>query len=380
MRSLRSWLVCFTLPFIAAACADVDEIDAADHHDDGLHEEEEVGVSASALSTTSPVSAAVTQSCSTTSVKALAVQLVEEINCLKPGAMKRIDDVPGLALGSAVFPYLQTPAADALVAAQKARGVRMTINSGLRTLPQQYLLYRWYKTGRCGISLAAKPGTSNHESGIAVDIADNASWRSTMKSKGYRWLGASDPVHFDYVGGRTVNMKGLSVLAFQRLWNRNNPSDRIAEDGVYGPATEARLAKAPVGGFAKGAVCTPGARSSEIPPELDIEIDGADTPVIPDATEPGDELAPDTTTSMDAIESLESIESTGSNASAESDDESDGSIDAIDEPARAADGGCSAVGARRDSGVAGSMLLVGAAALAIGRRRRASCSSNDTSR
>jgi hypothetical protein len=53
-------------------------------------------------------------------------------------------------------------------------------------------------------------------------------------------------------------VSGLSVLAFQRLWNRNNPKDRLAEDGAYGPQTEARLARAPSAGFAIGA-CTAGA-------------------------------------------------------------------------------------------------------------------------
>jgi len=171
----RLRVACFVIPFLGIACAaGADDVENRDHHDeDG--EEQELGTTSSALSATDSVSTAVSQACSTTAVKGLATQLVEEINCLKPGSMKRIDGVSGLALGSAVFPYLQSPAATALIAAQKVRGVTMSINSGLRTLPQQYLLYRWYQTGRCGIGLAARPGTSNHESGIAVDINSNAS-------------------------------------------------------------------------------------------------------------------------------------------------------------------------------------------------------------
>src|SRR5688572_21705728 len=57
---------------------------------------------------------AISQSCSTTVVKGLATQLIEEIQCLKPGSFKRIDKMSGLSLGAAVFPYLQTPAANAL--------------------------------------------------------------------------------------------------------------------------------------------------------------------------------------------------------------------------------------------------------------------------
>src|SRR5205085_4229152 len=162
---------------------------------------------------------AVDESCTTTSVKGLSTQLVEEIQCLRPGTMKSIEGADGLSLGSAVFPWMQAKAADAVIAAQKERGVPLEVNSALRTLPQQYLLYRWYKSGRCNIGLAASPGQSNHESGLAIDVQDNAAWQKTMSEHDMKWLGASDPVHFDYVGEGRVDPGGLSVLAFQKLWN-----------------------------------------------------------------------------------------------------------------------------------------------------------------
>ena len=213
-----------------------------------------------ALSDSDPVSAAVDTSCTTTSVKGLSTQLVAEIQCMRPGSMKSIEGVAGLSLGTAVFPFLQTPAADALVVAQKARGTTMTVNSALRTLPQQFLLYSWYKAGRCGIPLAATPGNSNHEGAVAVDIEDSVGWRASMTAAGFRWIGASDPVHYDYVGTDAIDLGGLSVTAFQRLWNRNHPEDPIGEDGNYGPATSTRVARAPVGGFPRGAEgCAPDA-------------------------------------------------------------------------------------------------------------------------
>lgn len=298
MASRLSPLRSFALAALATAlpltygCAEAD----GDHHDDG---DESLGTTSSALSAADPVSTAVSQSCSTTAVKALATQLVGEIQCMKPGSMKRIDNIGGLALGAAVFPYLQTSAANALVNAQKARGVTMSINSGLRTLPQQYLLYRWYQTGRCGIGLAATPGTSNHESGIAVDINDNAGWKSSMSSKGFHWLGASDPVHFDFSGGGTIDMKGLSVLAFQRLWNRNNPNDKIDEDGSYGPSTESRLAKSPVGGFPIGPLCA----SSQMPSAANGGDDASGDPASSDPNAKGavnDDAPPATAGSSEA--------------------------------------------------------------------------------
>ena len=218
------------------------------------------------LTATDPVSSAVTQSCSTTSVKGLSQQLVDEINCLSPGTLSSIASIKGLSLGSAVFPYLQTPAATALSKAVSARGTTMTMNSALRTLPQQYLLYEWYLQGRCGIGLAASPGNSNHESGLAVDIEDNTGWNSYMSARGWKWFGSADPVHFDYVSGG-VDLRGPSVLAFQKLWNENNPNDTIAEDGDYGPDTEKRIVKSPIGGFAKGATCKQTPQDAGTPPK-----------------------------------------------------------------------------------------------------------------
>lgn len=244
------------LPSRAYAVLALSLIACSNVRDEAFVEDGPVDTTSFALNDSDPVSAAVDESCTTSSVKGLATQLIEEIQCLRPGTMKRIDGVDGLSLGSAVFPWLQTRAADAVVAAQKQRGVPLAINSALRTLPQQYLLHRWYKSGRCDIGLAASPGQSNHESGLAIDIDDNEGWRSVMAENDMKWLGASDPVHFDYVGEGRVDLGGLSVLAFQKLWNRNHPEDVIEEDSSYGDETEKRLALAPVGGFAKGADCS----------------------------------------------------------------------------------------------------------------------------
>lgn len=341
----RLRVACFVLPFLGAACAANQGDESLDHHDDESPQAEvNVGSVSTALLATDTVNSAVSQGCSTTMVKGLATQLVEEINCMKPGSMKRIDGVSGLSLGSAVFPYLQSPAAAALVAAQKVRGVTMSINSGLRTLPQQYLLYRWYQAGTCGIAKAAKPGTSNHESGIAVDINDNASWRSAMSSKNYRWLGSSDPVHFDYVGGGTINMKGLSVQAFQRLWNRNHPTDKISEDGVYGPATESRLSRSPVGGFAVGATCTMRMSAPSEGDPLPEGVGEEPPPAVPDAEEPAEDA-----------KNPQSASLPGNDPSTSND------------PPAAAATGCSTSRSSAPSFFAG---LVGLAALALTRRRQ----------
>lgn len=247
---------------LAPGCAPLEGAGEENGHGDFHEADDDLAVTDEALT----VAQAASTRCSTSSVRGLSLQLVEEIQCIRPGTMESIAGIPGTDLGSAVVPYLQRPAARALRDAVSRRSTTMYINSALRTLPQQYLLHRWYREGRCGIALAARPGTSNHETGVAVDIEGFDGWRSTMSGAGYRWLGSSDPVHFDYVGGGTVNLSSLSVLAFQRLWNRANPGDRIPEDGAYGPATESRLVRAPGEGFATGATCGSGSGSTSPAP------------------------------------------------------------------------------------------------------------------
>jgi hypothetical protein len=219
------------------------------------------------------VGEAVTAGCSTASVKGLSEQIIEQADCLEPGSFTLVPAQPNLTLGSTVVAYLELPARDSLVVALKANTSKtMQVNSMLRTIAQQYLLYQWYLNGQCGISLAAKPGNSNHETGLALDINDNVGWKSALESNGFKWLGSSDPVHFDYVGPGAVSHKATNVKAFQMLWNLNHPSDLIAEDGAYGPMTEARLKQSPTGGFPLGPSCEPPpAKVPDIYPAVAIE-------------------------------------------------------------------------------------------------------------
>jgi hypothetical protein len=217
------------------------------------------------------VSNAIWTACSTSIVRPLAQQLIDEVRCLRPGAVSSIADIAGVTFGGGAFPYLQTGAAKALRRAVARKGAPLYLSSVLRTLPQQYLLRKWYENGRCGIPLAARPGSSNHESGLAIDVPYYSAWRWTLAAEGFRWFGSSDVYHFDYTGPR-VDLRYYSVLAFQRLWNRNNPYDRIGEDGGYGPATSARLARAPVAGFAKGATCVQQPPPPPPTPTLAIEV------------------------------------------------------------------------------------------------------------
>jgi hypothetical protein len=189
--------------------------------------------------------------CSTAPVRGLSDQIVAEMNCIKPGLMTRIDGYNVTLTSSAALPYLQAPAAASLKAATTWRS-GLHLNSALRSVAQQWLLYHWYQSHQCGIALAAKPGLSNHEDGMALDTPDYSSWRSTLEANGFHWFGSSDVVHFDRSGG--VDARG--VLAFPRLWNRNNPRDRITEDGIFGPQVDARIKMSPRAGFSGPQSCS----------------------------------------------------------------------------------------------------------------------------
>ncbi|MDB4971454.1 MAG: hypothetical protein JWN44_7143 [Myxococcales bacterium] len=194
--------------------------------------------------------------CSTFIVDGLSKQLIAEQNCIRPSALVSFAGKKGLSIGSSVYPYLEPKAAAGLEAAGASTGI--SINSAFRTIAQQYLLYRWYQSGQCGIGLAAVPGNSNHETGIAVDVGNYGAVLGVMQSHGWSHsYPSSDPVHYDYTAGGTIDLRSESVLAFQKLWNLNNPGDKISEDGSYGAQTGARIAKAPATGFAKGTTCTP---------------------------------------------------------------------------------------------------------------------------
>lgn len=197
------------------------------------------------------VSSFVNSSCSTSVVLGLSTQIAQEVDCMMPGTLTSFTEGGGIDFtGSAVLPYIAPEAKADLEAAVAAYGGTIQINSAYRTVVQQYLLYRWWQEGRCGITAAATPGSSNHETGRALDVNNHDTWRPRLENHGWDQSVPGDPVHFDHLG--SPDLRGADVLAFQRLWNRNHPEDPIAEDGDYGPQTAARLASSPAEGFPVG--------------------------------------------------------------------------------------------------------------------------------
>ncbi|MDP1750613.1 MAG: M15 family metallopeptidase [Acidobacteriota bacterium] len=91
-----------------------------------------------------------------------------------------------------VEPYLM------MVEAAKAAGISVAINSGFRSYGEQDLLFRGFKQGLPGFNLAAPPGMSNHQNGIALDIAVSGGAGTPV----YNWL-AKNATSFGFV--RTVS-------------------------------------------------------------------------------------------------------------------------------------------------------------------------------
>ncbi|MEB3304959.1 MAG: peptidoglycan-binding protein [Cyanobacteriota bacterium] len=143
---------------------------------------------------------------------------------------------------------MQPRAKEALARGIARRGSNLVIHSCFRTVVQQHVLFSWQ--GSNCVSIAATPGRSNHEDGYAIDTPDFAAWRQALEAEGWDWFGPGDDVHFTYVGGGVRDDIGqIGLKAFQTLWNRHNPSDRIDVDGSYGEETAARLDRSPADGF-----------------------------------------------------------------------------------------------------------------------------------
>ncbi|WP_326542402.1 M15 family metallopeptidase [Pseudorhodoferax sp.] len=86
----------------------------------------------------------------------------------------------------------------AMVAAASADGIGITLNSGFRSYPEQKYLHDGFVRGLPGFNTAAKPGFSNHQNGIAFDIAVAGGDGNPT----YEWLKRNAPA-FGFV--RTVN-------------------------------------------------------------------------------------------------------------------------------------------------------------------------------
>jgi hypothetical protein len=187
-------------------------------------------------------------SCTTAGGEGLSTQLVDVQRCLHPGQFVSFANADITATSARVHLVAQASARTALQAA--AAIVPLQINSGFRPLSDQYLLWA---SGECAV--VGVPGSSNHQSGRAVDVNNTVEARTALTNAGCVWFGASDAVHYDCPG---VDLRDDSVASFQRLWNMNHPDMPLSEDGSWGPMTLAAMQMAPAGGFPVGGLTTCG--------------------------------------------------------------------------------------------------------------------------
>ena len=85
--------------------------------------------------------------------------------------------------------------------AADAAGVYLALTSGFRTNAEQQYLYGCYQSGSCnGGNLAAPPGYSNHQSGVAVDLTTSAWLAANAGRFGFRRTVPSEAWHYEYSG------------------------------------------------------------------------------------------------------------------------------------------------------------------------------------
>jgi hypothetical protein len=194
--------------------------------------------------------------CSTAGLRPLNNQILEilldRVNTAEETNLVSCADIPLLhSVGNSTISLLQPAARAALQHAIEHKNREMNLIHAYRTIAHQFVLREWKLNNRCGIASARKPGTSDHERGLAIDIHDEHDvWTNTLRNHGWQDVDG-DPGHFHFVGeGVNPDLIAESVRSFQILWNRNNPDDLIKEDGIFGDVeTGPRLLRSPIEGF-----------------------------------------------------------------------------------------------------------------------------------
>lgn len=189
------------------------------------------------------------QGCCTGQIDGLSNQLLKRL--VDKGYLEKINHPLIICEGRHNNPYLQPIAYRALVKAVEKVKQKIVINSCLRTVMQQHLLRKQYLQRKCGITAAAIPGRSNHQSGSAIDIADWLFWRSPLQAQGWKWLGAWDKWHYDYRHSGS-HLGTIQIKLWQELWNEHNDYQlQLKVDGIWGPKTANSVDNSPAEGFKK---------------------------------------------------------------------------------------------------------------------------------
>ncbi|MCA9537564.1 MAG: D-alanyl-D-alanine carboxypeptidase family protein [Myxococcales bacterium] len=182
-------------------------------------------------------------------VDGLSRQLVDAINCLRPGTLAEIPLGAQITMLRAGRPnIIDARALDALRAAAADGDRQLVVRWAYRDVALQHLF--WLQDGFRGCAVAAPAGLSNHQNGLAVDLDDSQVWEPVMRAHGWANDLPNDRVHFDYQRAPDVGLGALSLLAFQALWNLNHADAPLALTAELDDATYEALSRAPIAGFA----------------------------------------------------------------------------------------------------------------------------------
>lgn len=120
------------------------------------------------------------------------------------------------------------------------------VTSASRTRAQQEALYKAYKAGDG--PLASKPGTSQHEKGLALDLSndkdDGGAARAWMQKNGeaFGWVRTNDEAwHFEYQAAKDAKARAAAAAAARRraitAMKRIQRILDVKADGDPGPKT-----------------------------------------------------------------------------------------------------------------------------------------------
>lgn len=144
--------------------------------------------------------------------------------------------------------WLNDAPAASLFRIDGALGHRMQITEAGRTRAQQQA--HWDRYRRYGSPIAARPGTSLHEKGSAIDTNEGQNHVALLQSHGwrrtvYRNGKLVEPWHFEYFPNEDRYRSGSGAGSAsndtlnRQNWLRVARGENIAADGQYGPATKA---------------------------------------------------------------------------------------------------------------------------------------------
>ena len=118
--------------------------------------------------------------CETSAVLGLTKQIAGELTSMGI-AFAHLNGEKYITCTGGCTGYMQKSALDSLNAITTKEKRTIGLSSAWRSAAQQFLLFEWKATGKCGqTNPVGTPGTSNHEGGIAIDVPSYSSWITVL--------------------------------------------------------------------------------------------------------------------------------------------------------------------------------------------------------